>query len=90
VEVVIVVNLSKDPPRITVFDELVNPLPKARGAWYEIEAVPAEFILPWASIERIGISVVDPYVPETTVVLARFTVTLPAVPPPESPVPAAT
>ena len=32
-EVTIVVSLSKDPPNITVFDELVSPLAKERGAW---------------------------------------------------------
>jgi lipocalin len=45
-DVTIVVNLSKDPPRTTVLEEFVSPLPKVKGAWYEIEAVPAEFILP--------------------------------------------
>ena len=89
-EVTIVVNLSREPPSITVFELLVSPLAKERGAWYEIEAVPAEFILPCASIEMIGIAVVDPYVPDTTVVLAKAKETFPAVPPPESPVPAAT
>ena len=55
-----------------------------------METVPAEFILPCASTEIIGIAVVDPYVPDTTVVLAKAKETFPAVAPPESPVPAAT
>ena len=37
-EVEIVVSLSKFPPRITVFEELVIPLEKLKGAWYEIVA----------------------------------------------------
>ena len=59
-EVTSVVNLSRVPPRTTVFEEFVSPLPNDKGAWYEIEAVPAEFILPCASIDSIGIRVVDP------------------------------
>ena len=55
-----------------------------------MEAVPAELILPWASTEMIGIKVVEPYVPDTTEVLAKDRETFPAVPPPERPVPGAT
>ena len=54
-EVTRVVNLSKDPPRITVPDELVSPLAKESGDWYEIVAYPALFTLPFESIDRIGI-----------------------------------
>ena len=89
-EVTMVVSLSREPPRMTVFEELVSPLAKERGAWYEIEAVPAELIRPWASTEIMGIKVVEPYVPDTTEVLAKDRETFPAVPPPVSPVPGAT
>ena len=56
----------------------------------EIETFPAEFNLPWASTEKTGIEFAPPYVPATTVVLASESETLPAVPPPVRPVPAAT
>ena len=41
-------------------------------------------------MEMIGIKVVEPYVPATTVVLAKLKDTFPAVPPPVNPVPGAT